>query len=264
MCGQCASRSVTQHLGGPGQHASTHVYDARIRHVDPDGVLHLAEFKSRNEPPNAIHWRTTKRLAAPNLVGVVLLKSRGAVLSKTDHIQWAEVVSHGNPRDEERQRQNGHLAVNMSSIVDFDPDDFERGTYVAIIDCMCFVPEWVPVLRALDSQRQTKLPFENGRHLNLIKENPVRPAEEVTEFSGPLSTTSERSAIINEMISSSQLEPIREIRRDDRLLADLSNRLQNLVTSTTLDRMQLISFVEALRNPVHLTQGAYHHVTSLT
>ena len=67
MCGQCASRSMAQHRGGPGQQASTHIYDATIKHVDPDGVLYLMEFKSRNPPPNAIHWRTTKRLASPNL-----------------------------------------------------------------------------------------------------------------------------------------------------------------------------------------------------
>lgn len=254
FCGVCASNSVAHHRGGPGQQASTHVYDAKIKHVDPDGVLYLHEFKSRNPPPNAIHWRTTKRLSSPNLVGIVRIKSRGDTLAEKDIIQWAEVVSHGNPRDEDRQRQSGNVAVNMSSIVDFDPDCFERGAFVAIIDCMCFVPEWIPVLRALDSQRQTKLPFENGRHLNLIKDNPIEPTEVLEEYSGPLSANG-CSTVVREMILSSQLEPIREIRRDDRLKEELSNKLESLVTSTTLDRMQLISFVEALRNPVHLTQG---------
>lgn len=261
MCGPCASRSVTLHRGGPGQYASTHIYDAKIQDVDPDGVLYLNEFKSRNPPPNAIHWRTTKRLAALNLVGIVLLKISGSQLAETDHIHWAEVVPHGNPRDQERQRQKGHVAVSTSTIVDFDPDRFERGSCVAIIEIMCFVPEWVPVLRALDSQRHSKLPFDNGRHLNLIKDSPVRPTEALTELSGVLSAN-ECSSIIQEMILSSQLEPIREIRRDERLNEELSNKLQNLVASTTLDKMQLISFVEALRNPVHLTQGMYQRMIS--
>lgn len=253
LCSECAAASIANHRGGPGPNASTHIYDAQVRSVDPDGVVYLSEFKSRNPPPNPVHWRSTKRLAVPNLVGLVLLKSRGSNLGATDPIKWAEVVNHrGGQRDEDRQRQNGNLAVNISSIVDFDPDYFERGSSVAIVDCMCFVPEWIPVLRALDSQRQTKLPFENGRHLNLIKDDPVQPVEVAL----PESVTSLASKLlIDEMINSSQLEPIREIRRDDTLKKKLSSKMENLVSSTTLDRMQLVSFVEALRNPVHLTQG---------
>ena len=102
------------------------------------------------------------------------------------------------------------------------------------------------VLRALDNQRQTKLPFENGRHLNLIKDSPVQPANEMISI--------DTASWIDDMISSSQLEPIREVRRDDALKQQLAGKLEQLVTSATLDKMQLVSFVEALRNPVHLTQ----------
>jgi hypothetical protein len=63
------------------------------------------------------------------------------------------------------------------------------------------------------------------------------------------------AALIKEMINSSQLEPIREVRRDEKLMKMLLSKLEQLVASTTLDKMQLASFVESLRNPVHLTQG---------
>lgn len=254
LCATCASESISNHRGGPSNHASTHVYDAKIKRVDPDGVVFFDEFKSRNPPPTPIHWRTTKRLASPNLVGIVRLAANGCTLSESDSIAWGEIVPHGHQRDEDRQRQSGNIAVNMSAIVDFDPDLFERGSYVAIIDCMCFVPEWIPVLHALDGQRRSKLPFENGRHLNLIKEDPVEPVDAL-EFYDESLLSNDNSAIIKKMVETSQLEPLREIRRDDQMKNDLLTKLVNLVNTTTLDRMQLISFVEALRNPVHLTQG---------
>ena len=130
-------------MGSPGPGASTHIYDARVKSVETDGKMYLVEFKSRSPPPNIIHWRTTKRLSSPNLVGIVRLQSTGQALVQSDRIKWAEISYHGNPRDEDRRRQNGDLAVNLSSIVDFDPDFFEDGQSVAVIDCMCFVPEWV-------------------------------------------------------------------------------------------------------------------------
>ena len=61
--------------------------------------------------------------------------------------------------------------------------------------------------------------------------------------------------LIEELVEKSQLEPIREIRRDETLRARLIADLEQLVTATTLDPMQLVSFCDALLNPVHLTQG---------
>ncbi|GKY97164.1 hypothetical protein MPSEU_000674800 [Mayamaea pseudoterrestris] len=254
LCAECATRCITNHLGVPGQNASTHIYDARIKHVDPDGVLYLVNFKSRNPPPS-IHWRTTKRLATPNLVGLVRLHARGSTLSNGDRIKWAEVVNHDYSRGEDRRRDAGEIAVNISSIVGCDPDYFEAGLPVAIIDCMTFVPEWVPVLRALDRQRHEKLPFENGRHLNLQKDSPIPRTDMNLEMLLSATDSVDYRPLMDEMIANSQLEPIREIRRDESLRLTLSSKLQHLVTVTTLDKMQLISFVEALRDPVHLTQG---------
>ena len=107
-----------------------------------------------------IHWRTTRRLQSPNLVGLVKLSEQGAALKMQDRVYWAEISSHpyqgGKPSDESRKRQDGFLAVNMApvlfncckrlfeaSVLDFDADAdaFAEGDHVAVIDCMTFVPE---------------------------------------------------------------------------------------------------------------------------
>lgn len=256
LCGQCAARSIADHMGGPGLKASTHIYDCNVKYVDSDGIAFLTNFESRNPPQAPIHWRTTKRLSSPNLVGVVALKSKGSSLSHDDLIKWGEIVYHGNPRDEDKRRQNGQLAINLSTVSsDFDPDYFEEGSFVAVIDCMTFVPEWIPVLKALQSQSQARLPFDNGRYLNLIKSNPVGNVNSVLDTWSPEGVSSrEISQVIEEMVEHSALEPIREVRRDPNLRSQLVSKLDYLVTSTTLDKMQLISFIDSLRNPVHLTQ----------
>lgn len=41
------------------------------------------------------------------------------------------------------------------------------GNAVAIIDCQTFVPEFIPVLNALEKQRQMPMPFQDGALLNL-------------------------------------------------------------------------------------------------
>jgi len=258
LCGDCAARSITRHLKGPGPSASTHLYDCKVKTVDSDGKIYLTEFRSRNPPPNnVIHWRTTKRLSPPNLVGLVRLRSKGAPLGETDLIKWGEITYHGHFRDEDKRRQNGDLAINLSSIVrDFDPDFFEEDSFVAVIDCMSFVPEWIPVLHALESQQQARLPFDYGRYLNLYKDNPVTISNSVVHTSSLDSVfATNRASLIEGLVKESQLEPISEIKRDDVLRDELVVALDNLVTKATLDKMQLISFIDSLRNPVHLTQG---------
>jgi len=64
-----------------------------------------------------------------------------------------------------------------------------------------------------------------------------------------------RATVIEDMIEKSLLEPIREIRQDVSLRDELVVKLEKLVSETTLDTMQFISFVDSLLNPVHLTQG---------
>ena len=76
----------------------------------------------------------------------------GAALKSSDRIYWGEVSHHpphgGKPQDEARNRENGYLAVNVSSIAGFEEDAFTEGDSTAIIDCMTFVPEYIPVLKA--------------------------------------------------------------------------------------------------------------------
>lgn len=63
----------------------------------------------------------------------------------------------------------------------------------------------------------------------------------------------EHKILITTMIEESSLEPIQEIKQNQKLRKELEERLARLVKETTLDKMQLISFIDALRNPVHLT-----------
>ena len=64
-----------------------------------------------------------------------------------------------------------------------------------------------------------------------------------------------RNKLIEDMIDHSLLDPICQIRRKAELKDELLNKLTDLVNQTTLDHMQLISFIDSIRNPVHLTQG---------
>ena len=76
----------------------------------------------------------------------------GAALKASDPIYWGEVSHHpphgGKPQDEARNREHGYIAINVSSITGFDDDVFTEGDHAAIIDCMTFVPEYIPVLKA--------------------------------------------------------------------------------------------------------------------
>jgi hypothetical protein len=134
MCDDCATRAIARHLGPPGPGASSHIYDCKVKFLNSDGILYLTGFKCRNPPPSPIHWRSTKRLSPPNLVAVVHIRVKCAALLGTDKIKWGEVAYHSfNSRDEETRRQNGDLAINISSIDDFDPDEFEEGSFVAVV-----------------------------------------------------------------------------------------------------------------------------------
>lgn len=105
-------------------------------------------------------------------------------------------------------------------------------------------------------KRNSRLPFDNGRHLNLWMDQPISSACSVLDDMGleDIVSANPRQLIVD-LVGNSNLEPIREIRRDAKLKEDLTNALEKLVIATTLDPMQLVSFVDALRNPVHLTQG---------
>ena len=124
VCGECASLEFDRNRGCPGPQASTHIYDGCVSHVDADGLMKVSKFKSRNAPPHPIHWRSTKSLSSPNLVGIVKLSS-GKALKLSDSIKWGEIVFDGRPHEEAHRRQDGHISINMASIVDFDHDYFD-------------------------------------------------------------------------------------------------------------------------------------------
>jgi hypothetical protein len=75
---------------------------------------------------------------------------------------------------EDKQRQKGNVCVHLASGSIYGPDEspdvesiFKEGDVVAIIDCQSFVPEYLPVIRALEQQEQDLLPFDDGVLLNL-------------------------------------------------------------------------------------------------
>eukprot|EP00854_Cymbomonas_tetramitiformis_P003981 gene3981-4950_t len=153
----------------------------------------------------------------------------------------------------------------MASVVGvFDPDLVGEGDMVAIIDCMTFVPEYIPVLRALEQHVQHGLPFEQGALLNLDGARPADLGNTVDvegvfgDISGKDSAALPRATItmlVEEMVDNSRLQPIREIRQNEGLSCSLKGDLVDLIEQTTLDQGQLVNFIDGLRNPVHLTQG---------
>lgn len=142
--------------------------------------------------------------------------------------------------------------MNMASINDdFDLDSFKEGDAVAVIDCMTFVPEYIPVLKALEMQHEQTLPFNDGDLLNFCKSRPADLSNTI-DLSFNLA---DKRGLVRDMVLNSGLQPIIELRRDDYLTDNLVNQLVQLVESATLDRGQLVSFLNSLRNPVHCTQG---------
>jgi hypothetical protein len=311
LCGPCFESKSKVFRGPPGDKASTNIYDAILDNVNYDGVMYLTGLVSRKPPKIAISWKHTRRLVSPNLVGVVSLKSRGSGLELGDRVYWAEIVNHRNwqgGREEFKERENGKLAV---SLIDFglEKNDavFQKGTkylnhlryvidtlvsnllililillciscvstggFVAIIDCQTFVPEYVPVLKALELQRQSRLPFKNGQLLNIgmgngsqFDEPPIEAGEPLLELELDseyavdehdlfhLSNPEIRQKI-TDMVEISELEPIVQIRRNHAVKKTLCNRLSVLIEKATLDQGQMKAFMQSMTNPVHCTQG---------
>ena len=245
LCEICAKKESALLMGPAGPHASTHIYDGRVCKVDVGGKLYIEGFRSRCPPkqkdPNSgavtdrpIHWRSTKRLACPNLVGVVRLGSgpssssslrgKGRVLQLTDRLMWGELSNMGPPKDEHLQRQSGRLCVNMTSITgSFDTELFAEGDLVALIDCMTFVPEYIPVLKAFEMQKLHALPFDDGALLNLWQARPSdlsntvgQRQEDVVASAADGGAALNRPDVVDlvrDMIMRSKLQPIREIRQ---------------------------------------------------
>lgn len=202
------------------------------------------------------------------------MSSRGQTLQPSDQIIWAEVVVHDHKSthfDEANKRKNGKLAVTLLDLSNLgqettskhvDPD-FKKGDQIAIIDCRTFVPEHIPVLRALEAQRHRNMPFEGGYLLNIGKRAEVAVAQrEAPEQS---SSSSEDLAehldeddirrLITDLVNETNLDPIMQLRRHKQAKRILIQKLAHLVKAATLDEGQLQSFLQSLTNSVHCTQG---------
>jgi hypothetical protein len=171
-CSKCAAEYQQRLRGPPSKYASTHIYDGCISNVKYDGTISIEQVASRRPPLKPIHWRTTKRLSSPNLIGIVRLANREASLRTTDEIYWAEITFQGKSFDEYKARERGCLTLRLLQYLN-EPGNAMlahnpvAGDAVAIIDCQTFVPEFVPVLKALEMQRQMPVPFQDGALLNL-------------------------------------------------------------------------------------------------
>ncbi|KAL8000478.1 putative P-loop containing nucleoside triphosphate hydrolase, DNA2/NAM7 helicase, AAA [Plasmopara halstedii] len=271
ICNMCASEYQRRLSGPPSKHASTHVYDGFIAQVKYDGTMSIEQVASRRPPLTTIHWKTTKRLSSSNLIGIVRLGNRAASLRATDDIYWAEVIFQGNSFDEYKVRERGCLTLRMlqylensgNAIMSHNP---AVGDAVAIIDCQTFVPEFIPVLIALEKQRQMPVPFQNGALLNLCghtkleQNSDLDTANNGDDNDDDIDASNSESEVavhnlVRKVIDLSLLDPIVDIRRDAVQRSRLESSLEVLVKGATLDPGQLKSFAEALINPVHCTQG---------
>ncbi|KAG2789761.1 hypothetical protein PC129_g8833 [Phytophthora cactorum] len=273
-CSRCAGEYQQRLRGPPSKYASTHIYDGSIANVKYDGTLSIEQVASRRPPLQPIHWRTTKRLSSPNLIGIVRLANREASLRATDEIYWAEIIFQGKSFDEYKARERGRLTLRLLQYLDEPGNALQAhnpaiGDAVAIIDCQTFVPEFIPVLKALEKQRQMPVPFQNGALLNLCNHVSFGPNADSNRTdnddyeddsdgdANPITDTADIPShdLIRKVVQLSLLDPIVDIRRDEALRNQLEYSLLRLAKSATLDPGQLRSFVEALMYPVHCTQG---------
>lgn len=213
----------------------------------------ITQVESRRPPLRAIHWKTTRRLSVSSLVGLVKLSGRGSSLSPDLQVIWAEVVLHDRTQKnfaEVHERENQKLAVSLLDLDQAHEVEFAKGDRIAIIDCQTFVPEHIPILKALETQRQMTLPFNNGRMLNIGAVPSTAPlGPEVSDPNAPI------VKIIEQLVDTSTLDPIVQLRRLPSLRSTLISRLTDLVRAATLDVGQLESFVSSMSHEVHCTQG---------
>ncbi|KAG3141311.1 hypothetical protein PI126_g15554 [Phytophthora idaei] len=273
-CSRCAGEYQQRLRGPPSKYASTHIYDGSIANVKYDGTLSIEQVASRRPPLQPIHWRTTKRLSSPNLIGIVRLANREASLRATDEIYWAEIIFQGKNFDEYKARERGRLTLRLLQYLDEPGNALQThnpaiGDAVAIIDCQTFVPEFIPVLKALEKQRQMPVPFQNGALLNLCNHVSFGPnadsdrtdndyyEDDSDGDANPITDTADIPShdLIRKVVQLSLFDPIVDIRRDEALRNQLEYSLLRLAKSATLDPGQLRRFAEALMYPVHCTQG---------
>ena len=156
-------------------------------------------------------------------------------------------------RGEYLYRQQGKLAVSILEI-DEEKIEFCVGDNLAVIDCISFSPEHIPVLRALDAQHKLAKPFDQLRLLNIGIPQHFPPDDTQPTIPVVSSPTSVHDKLA-QMLSTSSLDPIVQCRRYDSVFQNLVHQLSQLVTESKLDSGQLDSFLGAMTHPVHCTQG---------
>ncbi|SPR01593.1 unnamed protein product (mitochondrion) [Plasmodiophora brassicae] len=282
LCNPCATKAKEALRGPPGRYSSTHIYDACVVKVNYDGRIFADQLESRRPPAIEPNWKTTTRLCAPNLIGVVKLSGPKASLRPSDRILWGEIVVHSQQesRDEFKRRGRKQIAFTLFDLSDVSRltrltnIDLKHGDQIAIIDCQIFVPEFVPVLIALGHLSVSTLPFQNGALLNLSPRHSVDHAidyndadvdgdgahDQQTQFvSSPIGSHHLQDEVIRanvtKLIDNSMIDPIIQLRRDPNVRDALQHKLELLVKKTTLDPGQMQSFLDALTYPVHCTLG---------
>ena len=174
LCSNCTRKVKANLIGPKGPFASTNVYDFIVRKIDFEGRIHMFGMTCRRPPQQAIHWRTTNRLNLSCLVAVVKVPESNVGIKMSDPIIWGEIAVHDQARDEFKRRENGELIV--SDLRDLkDKCDLQRGDNVVVIDCKTFVPEHIPVLKALDELQLSSLPFHDGTfhyYFNIQQQSP--------------------------------------------------------------------------------------------
>ncbi|DBA01642.1 TPA: hypothetical protein N0F65_010293 [Lagenidium giganteum] len=272
LCKRCELQKQNLLRAPRSNHASTHMYDATVASVNFDGTVYVENVLCRHPPAQKVQWKTTRRLACPNLVGLVPVATKGSALRLTDPIYWGQIAFHGQSREEFRCRENGKLAVQLLEYG--EPGEcnplmsktLESGAALVVIDCQTFAPEYFPVLKSLEQQRDSQMPFQRGKLLNLCRTMTADggadvgdAAEEVVQPTAlalvSSDTNPDLASLVSATVWNSTMQPIVQIRRDPALRVELAQRLMNLVMSATLDDGQLASLVGALTHPVHCTQG---------
>lgn len=100
-------------------------------------------------------------------MGVIILDRPNLPLSKSDRIYWAKIdIVRGYNVQREPLK---HLDLLL---LDQRDNAFSGNESVAILDCRTFVPEHIPVLKAISFQRADSFPFDNGKLLNIGHRRP--------------------------------------------------------------------------------------------
>ncbi|CAH0514972.1 unnamed protein product [Peronospora belbahrii] len=185
-----------------------------------------------------------------------------ASLRSLDKIDWGEIIFQGKSFDEFKARERGCLTLRLLQYLD-EPGNAmlaqnpSVGNAVAIIDCQTFVPDFIPVLKA--SKNSARCRCHSKKVLSLMCDRVSKVSDDYNspyEDTGLISSTGVSiKCLIQEVIRSSLLEPIIDIRRDEALRGRLKYSLLQLMDSVTLDPGQLKSFAGALMFPVHCAQG---------